>query len=77
MTGKNKDNSVNITAIVYFNGFVITNIYEGVTFMYELVLESMSFEELRVEFCQTINVGSQRRENKILFTFQNKEVIGA
>ena len=55
------DNSTDITVILHFNGSIIINTEYGVIFMCDeptcfLIPQIMSFEELNVELCQSINV---------------------
>ena len=62
MSGKNTDNNV-VTTIVHFNGSD-TTIDESIIFMCDYpiwvyLFDTMLLKELRVELCQSINIGSQ------------------
>ena len=62
------DRCSEITILVYYNG--IQNIDKGVAFMsskqaYFAIPQTISFEELNVEFCESINVCTKKRVSTI------------
>ena len=66
------NSSENSIVIVYFNDSIITTIDEGVAFIcdclaYVLVSQIILFKELNVELCQSINVLTQKRVERIRF----------
>ena len=59
-----------ITILIYYNGYVTQNTNEDVIFMsneqaYFTILQTISFEELNVGLCESINVSTEKRMVKI------------
>ena len=68
------DNSLEITVLVYSNESIIQNTDEGVIFMsskqiYFYIPQTILFEELNVELCESINIGTKKRVVKIKYRY--------
>ena len=62
----------NIPIILYFNGSIIRTVEKGMAFVcdesiYFMISQTILFVEFKVELCQGINIGTQKRVQRIKY----------